>query len=57
MSAFFYFQLTLNRFFKIDHSTEKTTFKKISLIRVNVSIEQLRVSEIILFIIWGLYFT
>ena len=56
MPAFFYFQLTLNRFFKIDHSTEKTTFKKTSLIRVNVSIEQLRVSEIILFIIWGLYF-
>ena len=42
---------------QIDNSSEKIIFKKASLIRVNVSIEQLRASELVLFIIWGLYFT
>ena len=40
---------------QIDRSSEKITFEKASLIRVNVSIEQLRASELVLFIIWGLY--
>ena len=42
---------------QIDHSSEKITFKNAGLTRVNVSIEQLRASELVLFIIWGLYFT
>ena len=41
---------------QIDHCSEKITFKKASLVRVNVSIEQLRASELVLFVIWGLCF-
>ena len=39
------------------HPPEKATFKKASLIRINMPIEQLRAWELILFIILGLYFT